>query len=52
MITLYILKSKVKLNNGTKYGKGYVLTESEFKEVQEEYRTVEVTVVSIPKEMI
>lgn len=50
MITLYRLNRKVKLDDGTKYPKGYVLTLGELKLIQEEYRTLHVTVISIPRE--
>lgn len=48
MLTLYQLCRSVKLDDGTKYGKGYVLTAKELKEVQKEYRTLRVIVISIP----
>lgn len=52
MITLYQLGKKVELDDGTKYNKGYVLTEKELKEIQEEYRTLHVVIISVPEEFL
>jgi len=52
MLTMYQLLKKVELDDGTKYGKGYVLTEKQLKQVQEEYRTLHVVIISIPEEFL